>query len=747
MPKLRLYRLLILLAVSALLLPVGASAQTGSVQAYINDVVGPQEITTTSGLPGLSYEIDLTLLDGDQNVVTAVSVVSATMSLDPGGPYPAQVSQVQGPWTMVVLIDASSTVGSFSARADYDQLRQQLAAAIGGLPDGTNIQVEKFDALPSTTLPLTNAKDKIANAIQKGFQPTTQGNACLNDAVYDAINSLSGAPGRRALLLVTASLDGCGKVADQALALAEKNHIQIYAVAMLGYKVTAATDLQYLTGPTGGLAYANEAKGLKFALGQVQNALKSQWSAKAILFPPAGPETATVKLTLSDQTLINTGPKPFIVSKTFAQPAQIKLRGAVLSTQQGIRFGMDFISPQLISQLKLDVIDKITGNSILAQVLPAIQDTYDVSIDNLKVGSTYQLQITAQDKTGKTISQSATEFQFQPPAAQFSISKVITPSQSAPYYSVQVKSVNLDGVVRFHAWLQPDGKTDQINSTVVAFGTPITISTNSLTAGVYTIGVEAIDANGNVLQTAASDKLPPFAPPSSLDLALAFLLANPAWIAAMGGVFCLALVVLLVALVIILPKPGGRPKAVELYVPDVKRRAQPVDLEASRSQSLPPRPAPRRDTPREDASPRPAAQPRAVEPRPAAPPREAVVPPQSVVEGRAAAAPAGMPNACLSGYAPTDLRVAVSIAKASFTIGRRDGNDLVLQVDNKIGVSGRHATIKYLDGRFLIVDDKSTFGTFVNDLRLPAGATLPLDDGAIIGLGPKVKIQFRLNCP
>src|SRR5439155_12395826 len=106
MRKLRLYRLLVLLGVAAMLLPVGASAQTGLVRAYINDVIGPQEIPTASGLPGLSYEVDLTLLDADQNVVSAVGVVSATMSLEPGGPYPAQVQQLQGPWTMVVLIDA-----------------------------------------------------------------------------------------------------------------------------------------------------------------------------------------------------------------------------------------------------------------------------------------------------------------------------------------------------------------------------------------------------------------------------------------------------------------------------------------------------------------------------------------------------------------------------------------------------------------------------------------------------------------
>ena len=578
MARLLPYRLLVLLAAAALLLPAAASAQT-STQAYINDIVGPQEVPTAGGLPALSYEVDMTLLDGQQNVLSSVGVVSATMALTNNGNYPATVQKMAAPWTMVVLLDASATLGVFSASADYNQLRTQVAAAVGSLPDGYNLSVEKFDQLPSTILDFTNAKDKIAAAIQKGFQATTSGNACLNDAVYDAINNLSRAPGRRALLVVTASLDGCGKGADQALALAKQNHIQIYAVAMLGYKVTAAQDLEYLTKPTGGLAYAREPKDLKFALLNVQQALGLQWSAKATLYPSAGPETATVQLTLSDQTLVNTQPVFFNVTKSFAQPAQINLRGAVLSTLQGIRFGMDFISPQLISQLKLNVVDKVTGDSIQAQTLSQIQDTYDVPISNLKVGSAYLLQIVALDKTGAQISQTGSEFQYQPPAAQFNVTNVITPSQAAPFYTVQVETVNLEGVVRFRAWLQPAGQTNQINTTDVAVGTPITVSTNNLKAGVYTIGVEAIDASGKVLQTATSDKLPPFTPPSSLDLALAYLAANPIWIALMGGVFCLALMALLVTVVIILPKPNARPKAVELYVPEVKHRAQALDLE------------------------------------------------------------------------------------------------------------------------------------------------------------------------
>jgi len=742
------HRLLALLAVAVLLLPAAASAQTSTTQVYINQVVGPQEILTTDGLPGLSYEVDFTLLDPQQNVVSSVGVVTATMALDPGGPYPAVVQPLPAPWTMVVLIDASSTVGLFSASADYTQLRSQLSAAIGSLPDGYNISVEKFDTVPTTVLDFTNAKDQVAQAIQKGFQPTTNGNACLNDAVFDAINNLSRAPGRRALLIATASLDGCGKSADQAITLAQQNHIQIYAVGMLGYKVTDAKDFNYLTGVTGGLAYAREPKDVKFALGQVTQALRTQWSTKATLYPSAGPETATVQLTLSDQTVINGPPVFFNVTKSFARPAQITLRGVVLSTLQGIQFGLDFVSPQLISQLKLKVTDKLTGDAINEQTLSGIQPTYVIPINNLKVGGSYTLLVTAFDQSGNQLSQTGSDFQYQPPASSMTIKSVITPTTSAPYYTVQVATVNLDTAVKFRAWLQTDGQTDQINTTEVAAGNAITVSTSNLKQGFYEVGVAAVDASGTVLQTAFSEKQPEFVPPSSLELALDYLLAHPIWIGLMGGVGCLAMLILLAAVVLILPKPTGQPKAVELYVPDVKRRAPPVNLEASKSQSLPKQsPAPRYNPP-PVAAPRVQSPPQrdAVPQRNVAPPQEAGVP-QSVVADRQGAAAAGMPKACLSGYAPVELRVATTILKGSYTIGRHEGNDLVLPVDNKVGVSGRHATIKFIDGRYFIVDDRSTFGTFVNDVKLPAGATMPLDDGAIIGLGPKVKIQFRLNCP
>src|SRR4051812_26512266 len=64
------------------------------------------------------------------------------------------------------------------------------------------------------------------------------------------------------------------------------------------------------------------------------------------------------------------------------------------------------------------------------------------------------------------------------------------------------------------------------------------------------------------------------------------------------------------------------------------------------------------------------------------------------------------------------------------TIGRLPDNDWVLADPY---VSGRHALIRYLNGRFFI-EDTSTNGVFVNapDSRLPKGQAYPLKNGDLI---------------
>ena len=68
--------------------------------------------------------------------------------------------------------------------------------------------------------------------------------------------------------------------------------------------------------------------------------------------------------------------------------------------------------------------------------------------------------------------------------------------------------------------------------------------------------------------------------------------------------------------------------------------------------------------------------------------------------------------------------------KPEITIGRVQGNDIVLPKGN---VSKRHSKIVYRDGKFIVVDLKSTNGTFVNGHKIAAPQVLNKNDKIFIG--------------
>lgn len=72
----------------------------------------------------------------------------------------------------------------------------------------------------------------------------------------------------------------------------------------------------------------------------------------------------------------------------------------------------------------------------------------------------------------------------------------------------------------------------------------------------------------------------------------------------------------------------------------------------------------------------------------------------------------------------------VSFDQSEVTIGRVQGNDIVLAKGN---ISKRHSRIVLKDGKFVIVDLKSTNGTFVNGKRISAPQILKDSDKVYIG--------------
>jgi pSer/pThr/pTyr-binding forkhead associated (FHA) protein len=94
---------------------------------------------------------------------------------------------------------------------------------------------------------------------------------------------------------------------------------------------------------------------------------------------------------------------------------------------------------------------------------------------------------------------------------------------------------------------------------------------------------------------------------------------------------------------------------------------------------------------------------------------------------------------------PAIVPFQAEIRKWPFRIGRATDNDGVLPVESTSGVSGHQCFITYIDGQWYVQDDKSKFGTTVNGQAIPKGQPFKLADGIVLGLGPLVRIRFRVG--
>lgn len=84
----------------------------------------------------------------------------------------------------------------------------------------------------------------------------------------------------------------------------------------------------------------------------------------------------------------------------------------------------------------------------------------------------------------------------------------------------------------------------------------------------------------------------------------------------------------------------------------------------------------------------------------------------------------------------------VPVASNQFSIGRAEGNDLVI---NDAGISRRHALLTFFSGVAQVTDYGSANGTFVNGQAIQGNATLK--HGDVLTLGPTCKIRVSLSNP
>jgi von Willebrand factor type A domain/FHA domain len=704
----------------------------GQAHIHIHQVPDPQQVTTTSGAVGLSLQPTFSLLDAQNQLLQSFEIQDATIEID-GDKYKADVQELETPWTVVFLVDASKNMGSFTAAADFKKVHTSIANAVSGVPDATNMEVVTFANTAPPLLPdFTQKKDTVATAINN-IRPTTTGNSCLNDGLYQAVNQLSGATGRKAVIAFTASADNCAtKTTQDVLNLAQKNDVQIFMIGLKAYTVKES-DMTAFTDPTGGLTEFRDISDFGFGLSNVIGILKNQWTAKATVYPSAGQKTATLTVDLKDGTELKSSGFTFTSSQDYIPPAEIHLKGKVQSTGDGIVFNLDLVQPQRIRQLNVTIVSKDTGESVLSQALVNFSDVNNLPAVNLSPGLEYTLDVAAVDSSGQVLSQDSADFKYEPPPAAVAINDVQPPTSDRSQFLVTIATTNLNDAVKFKAWFVAPNSTNKIEGTevTVPVGDPILIPASRIASGKYGVVVQALDSTDTVLAESPAFQLE-FNKPNMFDQFRSLVQSSPLAIAGLTGVCCLSVLGLIALVWIIIPKRREQSISVEMMLPERGRR-QPAVKPGIQQQ-----PPPEAEQPR--APSRPGVKPgvRISSDRPGTGGHAGSSEPHVV------APPAGRPRARLSLRFPAEPAWTVDIKSTPFKVGRRKDNEGSLPVDSASGVSGLHCTISFERESYSLLDEGSTYGTTVNSTPVVKGEPTQLKDGDVIGLGPVVKVLFSI---
>jgi hypothetical protein len=794
MSKLRFIVLGLVVLLAVLGLSQVAQAQTTGPVIHIHAVDPPQSVTPeTGGLPGLLLRATFSLLDPNGTIMPS-DIENATLRLG-GDVYTSKFSKLDTDWSVVLLVDTSGTMNVGSGFNDFRGIRDSLSRAMAKAPDNAGFALIPFSDRAPTALEFTTDRDKLGAAL-KALRPEGGRPACLNDGLYEAIAKLSNAPGRRAVFAITASADSCATRSTQNVVdFANQNNVELYAVGIDGYTITPQ-ELEAFAQPTGGLSETRSASELNFALDNQMGVLGNQWQAVWVVYPSEGPQTAELDAKLPDATVV-TGPLSFVSNRNYERPPTVAIAGTAQSTVGGVRFNLDFINSEPIRAIDVNLISKLTGRSVYQERLTEVADSILIPSDGLVEDGEYTLTLTALDEQGIVLSQTEPlDFRYQPLQPSLTATVQQWPTAGTPYLVISAVAQNLEGIAKYRLWLEQDQGGAPIRGTevTVAAGEALRIPVSGVRSGGYVLRVQALDPSDRVLVESPGLKVA-YQAPGAIARLVASLQGSTIAVVGVCGMGVVALVGLGALVVFLVPKSKGM-RNVELALPEKARRpprpAEPATpaagpVVAARAAPAPPRPA-------EPAKPPagPVVAPRAAPPPPAqhaAPPARPVVaagPAPAPVQPAAPAAgpvvassaapapvrpaepvpaqppvlssapvpaaavqPAATPKvsgvlAVVSVAEPAIVRFKAEIRKSPFRIGRAADNDGVLPVDATSGVSGHHCIISVESGRWTVQDDASKFGTTVNGQPVPKGQPFGLEDGAVLGLGPKLKIRFQI---
>lgn len=734
----------------ALLLPIAALAQSPA-EIFINY----PEIA--EGPRALSLGLYFTIMDPNGQVIPEPKIESAAIELGDGTTYAASFEQPTSQAYIVLVLDASGSMGSA-----MPQMRQAAVQAVENAPDEAVFAVIQFNNQITLLQDFTQDRRRVAEQIET-IRSVPGAGTCLYDAAYRAIQLLEAAPlGRRGIVLFTDGRDETAQgtpcsqhTYDEVVAYATRQtaRVPIHTIGLSGEdNPINVEELRAMASTTGGFSEVGELNSLSLLFQRIISGLAYQWLARADIYPKAGENTAQLVLRFQDGSELRSAPVAFTASHDYIAPPSATVESLTYTNTGNVVFNLRLTNAEQISRFQLQVVD-VRNNVAAPPFYADVTEALEVAANNFEQGTEYQLIIIGEDAAQQRLFQTSYEFRYNPNIAEGQLKiMAVQLDTEVPQFVVEVKATNIVGISHYEVWLN-----DQETHTVVPGSRftvqpqdQIVVPLKGIPNGTYQIMVTAVGAEGQVLAEAKYDDA---VYRVGLFKRLGGSVRSSPLIIALVAIVIVAASAFLFKIVYLDPKKEReRQKGGVLLENTMMRRA--ADLGALDDWSEDAQRLQRRRLREEGYQPR-ESQPRGRQPVP--PPAQRPAPP-SAVPGqrhtpppRSAVTPPAMPTVPIGAMPQARLTVEKSpdgtydgaqylIAAVPFTIGRT-GSDVNLKFPS---VSRSHAQILFEGGQFVIRDEGSTNGTTVDGKLITGMGAVPLHSGSRIGIGKNVFLRFEI---
>ena len=470
----------------------------------------------------------------------------------------------------------------------------------------------------------------------------------------------------------------------------------------------------------------------------------------------------------------------------------------------GVRFNLDFINSEPIRAIDVNLISKLTGRSVYQERLTELTDSILIPSDDLVTGRRVHADPHRSGRAGHcaqpdgAVGLPLRTFGAQPCGHRSGMAHGRNAVSSSSRSSCRTWKA-LPSIVS--GWSRDQGGAPIRDTEVtVPAGEELRVPVSGVRSGGYVMRVQALDPSDRVLVESAGLKVA-YQAPGAIARLVASLQGSTVAVLGVCGLGVVALVGLGALVVFLVPKGKGM-RNVELALPEKARRpprpAEPAappagPVVAPRAAPAPPRPAEPAPPPaatrrRGQGRACPAAtggtrsasrrtrrraqgqrlprrdrrNPLRLPPDPSWPPgprlprrdrRNRPMPsrrlhPRHLRQRRRSNQPRRPKRPAFWPWSAWRSRSSFNSRPRSESRHSGSGVPPTTTVSSRwiatSAVSGHHCVITFADGRWYVQDDESTFGTTVNGQPVPKGQPFRLEDGAVLGLGPKLKIRFQI---